>query len=126
MSCFFVIIFGIIFFVVVFFFYANAQGSGKEKYACELLTSLLQQNFGENAAECKSFTVTTTPEWGLWFPEFGVIIEGQDIGTAVLSNGTVMRDVVHDYRSGHHKIRVQNWGKRQDYLKNRKPNSVWD
>lgn len=116
---FLVIVFlGIVLVVVGFFFYANSQGSGKDSYACNLLSSLLQQNFGENAAECITFTPTVTSKKGLWFPEFGVIIDGQDIGSAVLSNGTIMHDVIHDYRRDGHQIRVQNWGKRQDYLKN--------
>lgn len=115
-SVFVIGIIGIVILCCAFFVYAGKQGGGKDAYACQLLSTLLKQNFGENAAQCKSFTVTTTPEWGIWFPELGVIKGGEDIGTAVLTNGTIMHDVTHDYRSGEHEIRVQSWGPLENYL----------
>ena len=79
-NVFLVLLIGIVIFVVAFVFYAHSQGESKDGYACQLVTSLLRQNFGDNAAQCKSYTVKASPKNGLWIPEIGIIIDGQDIG----------------------------------------------
>lgn len=118
---------GFVVFAIAYVFYASSQGENKDAYACQLVSSLLRQNFGEKAAHCKSYTVRMSPEKGLWIPEIGIIIDGQDIGTAVLSNGTVINNILHTYRNGQHEVKVQEWSSPSDYMeKTSSPEKSWD